>query len=194
MRDTESQRHRKREEKQDPYREPDVGLDPGTPGIMPWAKGRHLTTEPLRDPHCFIFFLKILFIYSWETQRERGRGRDTGRGRSRLHARSLTWDSIPRSWDHALSQRQTLNSWAAQASWWWPFIEFLLHVRPLMCYMCWVAPFPVSLGEEAQAKSKAVTYTARSGSGGIRHCLIAVVTAPVTKHPGMRSRIRMFKF
>ena len=27
-------------------------------------------------------------------ERERERGRDTGRGRSRLHAGSLTWDSI----------------------------------------------------------------------------------------------------
>ena len=26
--------------------------------------------------------------------RERERGRDTGRGRSRLHAESLTWDSV----------------------------------------------------------------------------------------------------
>ena len=28
-------------------------------------------------------------------ERERERGRDTGRGRSRLHAGSLTWNSIP---------------------------------------------------------------------------------------------------
>ena len=37
------------------------------------------------------FFFKILFIYSWETQR----GRDTGRRRSRLPAGSPMWDSIP---------------------------------------------------------------------------------------------------
>ena len=35
------------------------------------------------------FFLKILFIYSWETQRDRGRGR------SRLPAGNLIWNSIP---------------------------------------------------------------------------------------------------
>ena len=29
----------------------------------------------------FYFILKILFIYSWETERERERGRDTGRGK-----------------------------------------------------------------------------------------------------------------
>ena len=33
---------------------------------------------------------------------ERERDRDTGRGRSRLHARSLTWDSIPGLQDHTL--------------------------------------------------------------------------------------------
>ena len=30
----------------------------------------------------------------------------TGRGRSRLHAESLTWDSIPGLQDHAPDQRQ----------------------------------------------------------------------------------------
>ena len=42
-------------------------------------------------------------------ERERKRDRDTGRGRSRLHAGSLTWDSIPGPWRHALGQRQVLN-------------------------------------------------------------------------------------
>ena len=35
----ERQRHRQRE-KQAPCREPDMGLDPWSPGIPPWAKGR----------------------------------------------------------------------------------------------------------------------------------------------------------
>ena len=39
VREREKQAHRQRE-KQAPCREPDVGLDPGTPQIMPWAKGR----------------------------------------------------------------------------------------------------------------------------------------------------------
>ena len=60
------------------------------------------------------FFLKILFIYSWKTQRERGR--DTGRGRSRLQAGSLMWDLIPGLQDHTLAQRQVLNCWATQGS------------------------------------------------------------------------------
>ena len=34
------------------------------------------------------------------------RGRDTGRGRSRLHAESLTWDSIPGLQDQALGGRR----------------------------------------------------------------------------------------
>ena len=50
------------------------------------------------DCYCFIlmlfYFLKILFIYSWKTQR----GRDTGTGRNRLHAGSLTWDSRIAPW------------------------------------------------------------------------------------------------
>ena len=37
MRDTERQTHRQRE-KQGPCREPDVGLDPGTPGPLPEPK------------------------------------------------------------------------------------------------------------------------------------------------------------
>ena len=44
-----------------------------------------------------------------ERERERERGRDTGRGRSRLHAGSLTWDSIPGLQDSTLDQRQVLN-------------------------------------------------------------------------------------
>ena len=52
-RERERQRHRQRK-KQAPCREPDVGLDPGTPSrdprIMPWAKGRRQTAEPPRDP------------------------------------------------------------------------------------------------------------------------------------------------
>ena len=56
----------------------------------------------------YFYFLKILFIYSWETERETGR--DTGRGRSRLPAGSPMQDSIPGSQDHNLSWRQTLNT------------------------------------------------------------------------------------
>ena len=32
------------------HREPDVGLDPGSPGSPPWAKGRRQTAAPPRDP------------------------------------------------------------------------------------------------------------------------------------------------
>ena len=64
---------------------------------------------------CFIFYLFYLFIFKdlffllmIDTQRERGR--DTGRGRSRLHAGTPMWHSITGLWDHALSQKQTLNN------------------------------------------------------------------------------------
>ena len=91
----EGQRHRQRE-KQAPCGEPDVGLDPRTPGSRPelnhWAT--HVT------------FLKIVFMYDPE------RGRDTGRGRSRLPAGSPMRDSIPCPQDQALGRRQTLHPWA----------------------------------------------------------------------------------
>ena len=52
--------------------------------------------------YLFIYlFLKILFIYSRQTQKERGR--DIGRGRSRLPKGSPMWDSIPGLWGHSLS-------------------------------------------------------------------------------------------
>lgn len=44
-------KHRQREEKQAPCREPDVGLDPRTPGSHLELKAdRHSTAEPPRDP------------------------------------------------------------------------------------------------------------------------------------------------
>ena len=47
MRDRERQRHRKREEKQAPCREPDVGLDPRTLGSRPEPK---TDAQPLSHP------------------------------------------------------------------------------------------------------------------------------------------------
>ena len=87
MRDTEAgHRDRQRErKKQAPCRELDVGLNPRTPGSRPEAKA---DTQPLSHPDVplillLYFFLKILFIYSQETQSMRERGRDIGRGKSR---------------------------------------------------------------------------------------------------------------
>ena len=56
-----------------------------------------------------ISFFSFLRFYLFIHGRHRERGRDTGRGRSRLHAGSLTWDSIPGLQDHTLGRRQTLN-------------------------------------------------------------------------------------
>ena len=52
MRDTHTHTHTQRQrqrqrEKQDPCREPDVGLDPGTPGSCPGLK---VGTKPLSHP------------------------------------------------------------------------------------------------------------------------------------------------
>ena len=60
----ERQRPRQRE-KQASCREPNMGLDPGSPGSHPWAEGG---AKPLSHLGCpsfffFFFFLKILFIY-----------------------------------------------------------------------------------------------------------------------------------
>ena len=48
-RERERQRHRQRE-KQAPCREPDMRLDPGTPGSCPRPKAGAKPAEPLRDP------------------------------------------------------------------------------------------------------------------------------------------------
>ena len=107
MRNTqrESQRHRQRE-KQAPCREPDAGLDPWDSRIRPWAKGRHQTAKPPRDPPVN-FFKKRLYLFIHERRTERGR--DIVRGRTRLALGSLTQDSVPGPQDHDLSQRQMLN-------------------------------------------------------------------------------------
>ena len=80
MRDThrEGQRHRQME-KQAPCREPDMGLNPGTPGSCPGPKaGAKLLSHP--GIPIYLFILRILFIHEIHTER----GRDTGRGINRL--------------------------------------------------------------------------------------------------------------
>ena len=108
MRDTEKERLRHRQrEKQAPCREPDVGLNPGTPGSCPGPKAgaHHWATQGSPDPQ-ILFFFKYFIIYSWDTHTHTQRGRDTGRGRSRLHAGSLMWDSILGLQDQALGWRR----------------------------------------------------------------------------------------
>ena len=62
------------------------------------------------------------------TEREREGHRDIGRGRSRLHAGSLTWDSIPGLQDHALGQRQAPNRCATQGSLESKFLKNILFI------------------------------------------------------------------
>ena len=62
MRDTESERQRHRQrEKQAPCREPDVGLDPGTPRSGPGPKAG---AKPLSHPGipCFSDILKVIWL------------------------------------------------------------------------------------------------------------------------------------
>ena len=64
-----------------------------------------------------LFFpLKDLFIYLSEKEREHTSGRGRGRGRENLKltphwAWSLTWGSVPRSWNHDLSQKPRVGCW-----------------------------------------------------------------------------------
>ena len=54
----------------------------------------------------FFFFEDFIYLFLRDTER----GRDMHRQREKqLHAGSPMPDSIPGLWDHALSQRQTLN-------------------------------------------------------------------------------------
>ena len=51
------------------------------------------------------FFKDFIYLFMRDKEREA----ETGRGRSRFPVGSPMWDSIPRLWDHNLSQRQMLN-------------------------------------------------------------------------------------
>ena len=61
------------------------------------------------------FFFKILFIYSWETQRERGRHRQREEQVPRREP-DVGLDPRTSGSGQALSWRQTLNHWATQVS------------------------------------------------------------------------------
>ena len=88
-RERDRQRHRQRE-KQAPCREPDVGLDPRSPGSHPELKAG---AKPLSHPGIpKMLFLKRFYLFF---MRDTQRGRDTGRGRSRLPVRSPMKDLIP---------------------------------------------------------------------------------------------------
>ena len=68
MRERERQRHRQRE-KQAPCREPDVGLDPRTPGSCPGLKAG---AKPLSHPGIpiFFFFKDFIYLFMRDAQRE----------------------------------------------------------------------------------------------------------------------------
>ena len=60
MRDTEKQRQRQREEKKAPCREPNAGLNPGTPGSHPELK---IGAQPLSHPGIpGLFFVRPLIL------------------------------------------------------------------------------------------------------------------------------------
>ena len=84
--------------------------------VLSAIKKKHFDSCFASSKNIYLFSLfKIFYLFILERHRERGR--DTGRGRTRTsHGGRWMWDSIPGLQDHALSQRQTLNHWAPQAS------------------------------------------------------------------------------
>ena len=74
---------------------------------------------------CSLFF-KILFMYSWKTDRERQRHRQREK-----QAPCGEADAGLNPWppDHALSQRQTLNCWATQVSLFLLFLTSLISFK-----------------------------------------------------------------
>ena len=69
-RERERQRHRQRE-KQAPSREPEAGLNPGSPGSCPGLKVALNRWATGAAPNILFFFFKILFIYLFMRDRER---------------------------------------------------------------------------------------------------------------------------
>ena len=105
MIDTERERERERDrrrEKQAPCKEPNVGLDPRTPGSRPGPKAG---AKPLRHQGCptMLFLKNILFIH----ERERGRegGREGGRERETQRNRQREKQTSCREPDVGLDPR-----------------------------------------------------------------------------------------
>ena len=112
MRERERERGRDTEEKQAPCRKPNVGLDPGTSRIMPWAKGRCQTAEPPRDPDLCHFLngfslfwntTVFLFVFKREWEQENLK-------QAPYSAWTPMRGSILRPWDHDLSWNQELET------------------------------------------------------------------------------------
>ena len=80
-----------------------------------WGKRGGVMCGVVILSECVFFFL-IFYLFIHDRHREKERQRHRRRGRSRLHAGSLTRDSIPGLQDRALHQRQVPNRWATQGS------------------------------------------------------------------------------
>ena len=65
----------------------------------------------------FFFFLRFIYLFMRDTQRERQRH---SQREEQAPRREPNVGLNPRSWDHALSQRQALSHWATQVSRCWP--------------------------------------------------------------------------
>ena len=86
------------------HREPDMGFDPVSPGSRPGPKAG---AKPLRHPGIPVLsFLKILFIYSWETQRE-AETQAEGEAGSLRGSWCGTWSQDPRIRSRAKGRQST---------------------------------------------------------------------------------------
>ena len=79
------------------------------------------------------FFFKILFIFSWETQRERQRHRQREK---QAPCKEPDAGLNPRLQDHALSWRQMRNRWATQLSLQLPFSSEIIFSSVLFNRKC----------------------------------------------------------
>ena len=100
-----------------------------------WCLGTNLREHHLICLGCRVdteIFFKD-FIYLLEGEREARARTSEGEGQKDKQipcwARSLTWGSIPGSWDHDLSPRQIFNQLSLRGARHWDFLKALLVVH-----------------------------------------------------------------
>ena len=104
----------------------------------------------------FLFF-KILFIYSWETQRDSQRHRQREK---QLPVRPDPWIRDP-----TISQRQRLNCWATQM----PLTHFFLKGAGDTACFTWLAILGYIVSEPSAMGSKPNVQRSHGGSGWSSH-------------------------
>ena len=90
------------------HREPNVGLDPGSPGSVPPAKGGRQTAAPPRDPFTE-FLMSVTNIFFFRVCRRPSRQRQLGRVWDELDPPQRAW--LPgRTWKfHPVSAGESVS-------------------------------------------------------------------------------------